>query len=370
MPWIRSLLKIAGMLCGLCMAPWSANGSDDALHLVLRGDVETTSNVIRLRDLCQMEGTEESSESLGDLPLAPSPRAGFIQAWSRAELERTLILRGVPLDGIRWSGADEVRVRRAEGTSPVQAREASIPSAVEPKEFSPAFTTPTVMTQAERVVASAIEAYLQLKTGTDGKWGIRAQVPPQHAKELLQRTQIVSIAGGQPPWDGHHKFTLLVKTRTGEAAIDVEAEVRLPDMVVAAKGPLAKGRVLQESDLVWLALPQNSKITAGECFPEMESLIGKQLRRSVSTKQPFRHSDVGEPFAVQAGDMVMIAVLAGSVRVETHGRAVESGALDEIVQVDVLPQRKRLAARVVSERRVEVIANGAPSIQSDPRGSK
>jgi hypothetical protein len=35
---------------------------------------------------------------------------------------------------------------------------------------------------------------------------------------------------------------------------------------------------------------------------------------------------------------------------------MESGAIDETIQVEVLPQKKRVAARIAAERRVEVIA--------------
>jgi flagella basal body P-ring formation protein FlgA len=112
---------------------------------------------------------------------------------------------------------------------------------------------------------------------------------------------------------------------------------------------------------VWLALPPASKISPEDCFSDFESLVGKQLRKAVSTQQPIRNQDVGDPFAVQAGESVTIAVLAGSVRVEAYGRALESGAVDEMIQVEVLPQKKRVAVRVAAERRVEVIAgSGTP----------
>ncbi len=355
----------------------------DTLQLTLRETVTLDSNVLRLGDLCAFPPGDDAAASLEDLPIAPTPRVGITQSWSRDDLEKCLTLRGVASDNIRWLGADSVRVQRgaasenfpSQTTGLDSTRLRSAPpdaaqvdsSALSTAEFTPAFMTPVSLSQAERVVISAIQSYLQVKSGGAGKWGIQPKIPAQFAKDLMQRRQIISIAGGNPPWDGQQTFSLLIRTADGETVVDVPTEVRLPDLVVAAKGPLARDRVIQESDLVWLALPPASRISADECFTDLQAVIGKQLRRAVSTQQPIRVTEVGEPFAVHTGETVNISVYAGSVRVESFGRAIESGAVDDVVQIEVLPQRKRIAARVVSERSVEIIAGGGPMAITEPR---
>jgi flagella basal body P-ring formation protein FlgA len=341
------------------------DGRETEARLVLRDQVTLATNVLRLRDVCDLSQSNESAKAIQDIPLAPTPRDGVVQSWTRQDIAKVLALRGMDPHSISWSGSESVRVSRAErrAVQPATAVEpiadirlADNAMSATPRDFEPAFTTPVSITQAERVVTSAIESYLQLKTGSQGKWRIKPVIPPQHANALLQRRQIVSIAGGREPWDGNQTFAILLRTAEGESVVDIPAEVHLPTMVVAAKGPIARGRVLKDSDLVWLALPVTSKIAPEDCFSEFESLVGKQLRKAVSTQQPIRIQDVGEPFAIQAGDSVTIAVLAGSVRVEGYGRAIESGAIDDMIQIEVMPQKKRIAARVAAERRVEVIA--------------
>jgi flagella basal body P-ring formation protein FlgA len=341
-----------------------ADDVDEPIALILRSDSQIASNVLRLRDVCELSQSNETAKALADIPLAPTPRMGTTQLWTRDDVTKVLSLRGMDPKSIHWSGAEIVQVSRSQNAAVAKAS-ASQPvtpvTPVEPqradhREFSPAFTTPVSISQAERVVTSAIESYLQLKSGSQGKWRIKPTIPPQHANALMQRRQIVSVAGGQEPWEGNQKFALLLRTPDGECIIDIEAEVRLPAMVVAAKGPLARGRILQDTDLVWLSLPPASKISPDDCICDFDLLIGKQLRKSVSTQQPIRNQDVGEPFAVQAGESVTIAVVAGSIQVEAQGRAMESGAIDETIQVEVLPQKKRVAARIAAERRVEVIA--------------
>jgi len=376
-----------------------------SLRLSLREEIKIQTNLIRLSDLCELTGSDAMVQSLGDLPIAPSPRQGVQQRWTRGDLEKAISLRGISAKAIRWSGADAVQVQRVprlenaplRAEPAVQTASAQTPvvnmdlrasqsgptnplgpiaesSPAVPNEqrakFTPAFTTTVSTSQAERMVVAAIESYLQLKTGGNGKWGITPHVPTEIAPLLLQRRQILGVSGGEAPWDGDQQFTLLVRTQQGETTVDINATVRLPDMVVAAKGPLAKGRVVQESDLIWQALPPTTNISSDECFSDFESLLGKQLRRSVSTKQPIRRSEVSEPSVVQAGETVTIAVIAGSVLVESPGRAVESGAIDDVIQVEVLPQRKRVTARVTAERRVEVISNGAPMVTSDSKSQR
>jgi len=336
---------------------------DEHVALMLRSDSQIASNVLRLRDVCDFRESNETSRALADIPLAPTPRTGTTQLWTRDDVAKVLSLRGMDPKSILWSGAQSVQVSRSQSTSVAKAsatQPATSPETqrTDHRDFSPAFTTPVSISQAERVVTSAIESYLQLKSGSQGKWRIKPAIPPQHANALSQRRQIVSVAGGKEPWEGVQRFAMLLRTPEGECIIDIEAEVRLPAMVVAAKGPLARGRILKDTDLVWLSLPPASKISPEECICDFDQLIGKQLRKSVSTQQPIRNQDVGDPFAVQAGDSVTIAVVAGSIQVEAQGRAIESGAIDETIQVEVLPQKKRVAARVAAERRVEMIAGG------------
>ena len=350
----------------------SPEDPQDEVVLFLRPETATASNVLRLRDICDMSQSNDAANAMADIPIAPTPRIGTPQAWTREDVIKVLSIRGMDPKSIRWSGSDTVNVVRTPNSSLVkasasqsstsQASASSLEPRTDHREFSPAFTNPVAISQAERVVTSAIESYLQLKTGSQGKWKIKPAIPVQLASALLQRKQIISIGGGQEPWEGNQRFAILLRTPEGESIVDIEAEIKLPMMVVAAKGPLARGRILQETDLVWMSLPTASKISPDECISDFDQLIGKQLRKAVSTQQPIRNQDVGDPFAVQAGDSVTIAVLAGSIRVEAHGRAIESGAVDEMVQVEVLPQKKRVAARVAAERRVEMIAgSGATS---------
>lgn len=224
--------------------------------------------------------------------------------------------------------------------------------------FHPAFVSPAAVAQAEHVVASLIETHIQSQNDTDAIYYVTPNVAPEHAKGLLQRRNILGISGGVPPYDGEQQFEVLVKHGEQELKIPINANVQLPDLFLAAKTQLPKGHILRSEDLTYTILPRGSKQRDDEFFLRMDELIGKELKRSMSTRQLIKRAEVGIPKLIHAGDLVKIEVVVGGVVIETSGKALEGGGLDELVQVETIDYRKRLIARVKSERVVEVYSHG------------
>ncbi len=362
------------------------------LELMLRVQADCPSNLLLLSDLVDVRGSDALVQQIVDIPLAPAPRIGDDQTWTRSDIEKSLLLRGIAADVIRWQGARECSVRRVEGqrterrniknsdesntaTAPLSAQSAEHQELIEKKstgtldksQFTTPFITPTTVSQAERIAAAAIENYLQTKTASTGRWEIQVHMPSEHAKILTQRRQILGIAGGQPPWEGKQNFIFLIKGPVGEQSIDISATVKLPEMVVAAIRPLAKGYVLREVDLTWIPMPRGLNYGPEDCFSQTELLVGKQLRRAMSTQQVIRLNEVGPPVIIHVGDLVGIGIVSGGVTVETNGRAIEPGAMDDLIQIEVQPHRKRVLARVTGDRTAEVLSNGAASASQSSR---
>ena len=378
------------------------------IELLLRARAECPSNLLLLSDLVSAKGSDVLVQQIIDVPLAPAPRMGNSQVWTRSDIEKSLSLRGIPSDVLRWGGAVECSVRRIEGTraeknsvknsGEIDTKETSLAvqfagyqaslakndtsamretstskATLDKSRFTTPFTTPATITQAERTVALVIENYLQTKTASAGGWNINVHIPSEHAKTLTQRRQILGIAGGQPPWDGKQDFNLLIKESAGEQSIAISATIRLPEMVVAANRPLSKSYVLKEEDLVWIPMPRGLTYGSEDCFSQTETLVGKQLRRAMSTQQVIRLNEVGPPIIIHVGDLVAIGVVSGGVTVETNGRAIEPGAINDLIQIEIQPHRKRVLARVTGDRTAEVIANGAsnaPTAQSKSNSTK
>ncbi|MFN9715466.1 MAG: hypothetical protein ACK57G_16905, partial [Planctomycetota bacterium] len=95
--------------------------------VTLRSEVAIASNVLRLRDVCDMTQSNDVAQALQDIPLGPTPRAGITQSWTRNDIAKVLALRGMDPESIRWSGSDAVQISRTEST--IQANTVAMASA-------------------------------------------------------------------------------------------------------------------------------------------------------------------------------------------------------------------------------------------------
>jgi flagella basal body P-ring formation protein FlgA len=227
-----------------------------------------------------------------------------------------------------------------------------------------------MIAQAERIASTAIEKYLHTKTNSTIDYTIRPEISTELAPMLLQMRQIVGVDGGLPPWDGEQNFEFLIKGPTGEMVVPIRAIIDIPNLVVAASKQLAKGRVIREEDLLLIPMPRGSRESADKCFTEVQELIGMELKRSMSTQQVVLRQDAGSPTLIHSGDAIKLEVIAGSLVVETNGKAIESGGLDDLIHVESLDNRKRLLGRVTGERVVEVVSQGTSNKNSNKSASR
>ena len=373
-------------------------------HVVihLNASAECPSNLLQLKDVATIRGTAKWVSDLSSVTIAPSPQIGKPTTWTRKEIEAALERRGVNINSVKWEGNQQCRVMRSanklvsspaiappsdlqndsnspsfksgnimNGSSSLQKREMSPPMGdkVDHERFTSAFLTPAMIAQAERIASTAIEKYLQTKTNATIDYRIRPEISTELAPRLLQMRQIVGVDGGLPPWDGEQSFEFLIKGPTGEMVVPVKALIELPELVVAANKQLAKGRVIREDDLILIPMPRGSKETADRCFTEVQELIGKELKRSMSTQQVVLRQDAGSPTLIHSGDAIKLEVIVGSLIVETNGKAIESGGIDDLIHVESLDNRKRLLARVTGERVVEVVSQGAMNIKNSNKSN-
>ena len=79
----------------------------------------------------------------------------------------------------------------------------------------------------------------------------------------------------------------------------------------------------------------------------------------MATQQVIRLNEVGPPTLIHVGDIISLEVVSGSLVVGTNGRALEPGGIDDLIQVEVEPHRSRVLARVIGDRKAEMIINGS-----------
>jgi flagella basal body P-ring formation protein FlgA len=323
----------------------SIQESQLSIRIALKSTFQCAKNVIELQDIADLSGSDAILQSLRNMPLGPAPIRGSRQTWRQDDVLGLLKLRGIDERAIRWAGDEACQVIRMDTLPPDKA-----------VDFTPSDISPQLISLAARNIASVIQGYLKAKSIDATSWTIKPTVSDDFVKILSQKRSIQGVTGGVEPWTGEQVFELLVTTPQGEQSIQVSATINTPKVVCGATGPLAKGRVIGEADLKSVRLTPTMKASPDECFAETDGLIGKELRRSISTGQPILRADVGPVRTIQSRDQVEVRVVSGAIVVQTAGRALHSGGVDEIIEVEIIGSKKRLAARVIQGNLVEAIA--------------
>ena len=109
--------------------------------------------------------------------------------------------------------------------------------------------------------------------------------------------------------------------------------------------------------LTFAPLPMNED--ESKFFSDIKMVIGKQLRRSLSSNQPVTDESLGDPVVVQRGQLVEVESVAGAVVVKTSGKSLNSGAVGELIDVELSENnkdRRKLKATVVGTGRVRIAA--------------
>jgi flagella basal body P-ring formation protein FlgA len=309
----------------------------------------TSENVVRLGDLVEViDGHDERIEQILEFPLGPAPRENAVQVWHSSDILQHLDLRGVRSTTIRWSGNTQAKLQR------LAAIEGS-----DHENFQPAFVQQRTIDMAENLVAQAISEYLNLRTGDRTDWRIRVQVPAKLADVIRIRRNILGIGGGTEPWLGQQKFVLQVKESDRVASVTIEAVVELPPMVVVARRPMRREEIITQEALDLAPLPNRGTDDPSQYFTDVDQLLGKQLKRAVSTGLPISSEYVGEPQVIGRNEMIEVESVSGPVVVRTMARSLGAGAIGDLIDIETIPSRRRMLATVVGPMRVRVAAVAA-----------
>ncbi len=333
---------LLGQLIPSAKATQVADGK--TITLSFKAEPKCQNQLVRLGDLVEItSGDRVNQDDLKDMPLSPAPAVGAFQEWTSADVLRHMELRGISSKSVRWSGSERVQLTRAVATPP-RAKPMG----------TPAFVQDRTVEQAVAAVSQATREYLWLQTGERTDWRISTKVPYDHAQALSMRRSITSISGIQEPWVGEHRVVLTYKAQGKENQVELSVRVDLPPTVVVTTRPMRRDEVIDESALTYSPLPERMSDQEVDYFTDVRELIGKQLRRSMTTGQQIPRSAVGEPIVVSSNETVEIESSVGAVSVKTAARALSGGAVGDLITVEILGSRKRVTATVVGPLQVRI----------------
>jgi flagella basal body P-ring formation protein FlgA len=134
---------------------------------------------------------------------------------------------------------------------------------------------------------------------------------------------------------------------------------------------LNRGDVLQSADL---ALERRPKNTVPSDAVGAEQALGLALRRPLRAGQPLRPTDLVKPQLVAKNETVTIVYEVPGITLTVRGKALESGAAGELVNVQNLQSKRTIQGTVTGQGVVTVAAasTAAPRLaaHSPPRGTE
>jgi flagella basal body P-ring formation protein FlgA len=181
------------------------------------------------------------------------------------------------------------------------------------------------------VTAAALDARLRLPACAEA---LQTETP--YGRTRGKRVTVRVSCEGVPAWKIH-----------------VPVDVDTIGSVVTTVHGLARGAVLQRSDLV-LSETELGRLGHGY-FLDPTLVVGQRLKRPMPAGTILTPNLLEVPAAVKRGQTVTIVANTGGIGVKMNGKALEDGALGQVIDIENATSGRRLQGIVRSARSVEIL---------------
>ncbi|MGD9126397.1 MAG: flagellar basal body P-ring formation chaperone FlgA [Planctomycetia bacterium] len=323
-----------------------------AAQIVVRSSSEISGPIVRLGDVADITSTDAQEKyRLESVELFPVPSKGQKRYVKQRELQDLLMLAGVSLARHRFSGATSVTVYG------------------ELEKTSRKGPAPITSSSGRRAKSKAERAILDyVKEGSGPKkpepWIVEVALDDAQIRTLLEPGTRATVVEADDLKLGTCRFLIELRAfNRNSKQVEVDAQLSLPDSVVAAKRRLRRGTILQAADLTLIYDTPSARRVEG--FYSMRDVIGKELTQAVGEGDVIPVDYVSSPIIVRKREVVTVVSRAAGIAVSTNARAKESGSMGELIPVESLESREVYFAKVTGLRELEVMA-GMVKVEAEP----
>jgi len=144
-------------------------------------------------------------------------------------------------------------------------------------------------------------------------------------------------------------MALVAASLWGAAAIAADDKtIELP--VLAS--PKSINDVITQDDLVIQEFPTDR--VKGDMLRDSSQIIGYAAKRQLAAGKPLRLIDLRREQLVQRGENVSLIYRNGSLEIVANGKAMESGALDDVIRVTNMGSNRTVEAKITGPKQVEI----------------
>jgi flagella basal body P-ring formation protein FlgA len=308
---------------------------------------------IRFRQQAECEGPVVRLADVADIITADEAERGALQAVELfAATGKRQVLRSRDVQDRLTAAGIKTHLHQFRGAAAIQV----LPCG-EGDSISRAPVSKTAMNLARTAAADAIAAYLRDSVDAAEDWAVEIALTSDQARAIASNRRNLDVSGGQAPWTGPQRFTLRLPEAAGGSVLVIAADVKRAPRLVVATNAIARGQRIRAEDLEYArgkaGTPQRG------AFVSIEEVAGKEAARSISAGQVVDEHSLRAALLVKRGDVVDLFARAGGVQIRTKARARDEGSHGDLVNIELLSDRRALLARVCGIQEVEVLAVSA-----------
>ena len=135
------------------------------------------------------------------------------------------------------------------------------------------------------------------------------------------------------------------------APASAEQAEGLGALVVHPVRTIPAGSVIGPDDV---ALRRVSNLPAADMVQAIAAAVGKEARRSLYADRPIHGQEIGPITLVERNARVTMRFRNGAMELTTVGRALEAGAMGQLIRVMNLDSRRTIHGRVSGPEAVDV----------------
>lgn len=305
------LLTITAFLSMFCVLM----NADTAHAVSLKTSTTINDDVIKLGDV--FDGVEEKSNTV--LGASPKPGAEMI-------LSARTLMRIASAHNINWkpsSVADQAVLRRTAHT----------------------IGTDEITETLHQAIA---------EKGVNGKFSIILNNPD--ASITMGGNQIPSVeilSLNVVPTRNVFEAILVAPSKENPAQkINLSGQIQQMLEVPVLRDSMKFGDIIGTADINWIDVPE--KTVGNDVVLDADDLIGKTPSRVLLAGKTIRIRDVSAPKLVDRGDEITIQYMEGPIQLSIKGKALQNGAMGDIIRVMNTNSNKSVMAEVTEHKVVSV----------------
>lgn len=202
-------------------------------------------------------------------------------------------------------------------------------------------------------ITTSLEERLK-KNGVDGKFSIQYInapsdiVLPGGTNETLE----VTALNLDPRSDTFNAVIVAPSAENPLKRINVTGRIDRLIAVPVLFNTLKNGDIISARDIDWMDMPQK-RVANGTILNEKD-LINLTPRRTISGGKPMISNELEHPKMVDRGDAITIVFESGPMVLTTKGKAMQAGAMGDMIRISNVDSNKNLQGVVTAHREVTI----------------